>query len=331
MIEQLLTALHRSASDQVAWLALADALEEADDPRAELVRLTTRLRTTQAYEQRDLDEARVQRLIREGMDPCMPRLTVSLNVEMTLIPPGVFMMGAKKGEWDQGAKETPRHPVTLTKPFYLGTHLITQKQYRTLMKSNPSTFLPDPESHYNVPFKSTDTFPVDGISFEMAEEFCERLSARATERRAKRVYRLPTEAEWEYACRAGTSTMFHYGPQLDSRMANFDGNYAFPERQDDGEEIIYLFRTCPVGSFRPNAFGLYDMHGNLWEWCSDRYSDRTYTRAARTDPTGPKRGSSHVLRGGSWIDAGWNCRSATRTYDEALHYVGLRIAMDVPE
>jgi formylglycine-generating enzyme required for sulfatase activity len=315
----------------VAWLALADALEEEGDPRAELVRLTTSLRTKRAYHDRAAHEARVQHLIREGMDPCVPRLTVSLKVEMTLIPPGVFWMGANKGEWDQGRAETPRHQVTLTKPFYLSTFLITQKQYRMLMKSNPSSFIPNPGSHYDVPYESTETFPVDGISFEMAEEFCARLSARATERRAKRVYRLPTEAEWEYACRAGTTTMFHYGNQLDSTMANFDGNYAYPERQDARAEITYLFRTCPVGSFRPNAFGLYDMHGNLWEWCSDWYSHRTHTRRPRTDPTGPKRGSGHVLRGGSWIDAGWNCRSATRSANEALHYVGLRIALDAPE
>jgi uncharacterized protein (TIGR02996 family) len=330
MIEKLLTALHRSASDRVAWLALADALEEEGDARAELVRRTARLCRELEYDERAAEEARVQELIREGMNPCMPRLTVSLKLEMTLLPPGVFWMGADKGEWDNAPAERPRHRVPLTKPFYLSTFLVTQKQYRTLMKNNPSSFVPNPHSHYDVPFPSTDTFPVDGISFEMAEEFCARLSARATERRAGRLYRLPTEAEWEYACRAGTSTMYHYGPQLNSTMANFDGNYAHPERPDPESPIIYLFRTCPVGSFRPNAFGLYDMHGNLWEWCSDRYSTRAYTRRARTDPPGPSRGRSHVLRGGSWIDAGWNCRSASRSGSEALHYVGLRVAMDVP-
>jgi len=329
MIEPLLCALHRCVADPVAWLALADALEEQGDPRAELTRLTTRLRSQLEYDERPTDESRLQRLIRDGLDPCIPRLKVSLGIDMALIPPGICWMGAARGEWHQTRSERPRHPVRITKPFYLSTYLITQKKYRALMRSNPSCFLPNPLGYYDVPYKRTDSFPVDGISFERAMEFCARLSARPAEQKAGRVYRLPTEAEWEYACRAGTSTMFHYGNQLDSTMANFDGHYAHPDRPEEHDQVIYLFRTCPVGSYRPNAFGLFDMHGNLWEWCSDRYSDHAYSpRRLRIDPVGPKRGRFHVLRGGSWIDAGWNCRCASRSRSEALHYVGLRVAMD---
>jgi uncharacterized protein (TIGR02996 family) len=327
MIETLLQALHHSADDPVAWLALADALEEQDDPRAELVRLTNQLREELPSRTRTASTKRVQALLADGLRPCMPTVIASYNIHLTLIPPGKFLMGAKPREWTNILHERPQHQVLLTRPFYIGTYLITQSQYRAVMRSNPSTFLPNPQSHYDVPYDSTDNFPVDGVSYEMAVEFCKRLSARKAEKQARRVYRLPTEAEWEYACRAGTQTIFAYGNQLTSDLANFDGNYAHPKREAGNP--TYHFRPSPVGSYRPNAFGLYDMHGNLWEWCSDWYDRNTYTATLRVDPTGPESGEHHVLRGGSWIDAGWNCRSATRSEREASHYVGLRVVADV--
>jgi uncharacterized protein (TIGR02996 family) len=326
MIEMLLQAMHRSADDDVAWLALADALEEVGDTRAELVRLTTQLRRGLPWRTRMTLTRKLQKLLATGMVPCMPKLTVSQGIELTLIPPGSFQMGSKPREWSNIRHESPQHPVTISRPFYIGTYLITQGQYRAVMRSNPSTFIPNPDSHYDVPVDSTDDFPVDSVSYEMAVAFCEKLSAQKAEKQAGRVYRLPTEAEWEYACRAGTQTMFAFGNQLTSDLANFDGSYAYRKRASGNP--TYLFRTCPVGCYRPNAFGLYDMHGNLWEWCADWYGERVYTSSERVDPRGPESGEYHVLRGGSWIDAGWNCRSATRSEREALHYVGLRVVAD---
>jgi uncharacterized protein (TIGR02996 family) len=328
MIEQLLQALHHAPGDDVAWLALADALEESDDPRAEMTRLTTYLRRHLRGQERKRQEARLQELLAGGMRPCVPTLKVSHGIELTLIPPGVFLMGAKRREEQSEARERPRHEVEITRAFYLSTKLITQAQYRAVTRTNPSTFRPNPRSHYDVPYKSTDDFPVDSVTDTDALAFCEALSARPAEKKAGRVYRLPTEAEWEYACRAGTQTVFAFGDTLHSSQANFDGNYAYPDI--DEAEPTYYHRTCPVGQYGPNGFRLYDVHGQLWEWCSDRFQAKYYATSPRQDPPGPSRGRrDRVLRGGSWIDAGWNCRSATRSDREAVHYVGLRLATSV--
>jgi uncharacterized protein (TIGR02996 family) len=214
MIEQLLQALHHAPGDDVAWLALADALEESDDPRAEMTRLTTFLRRHLRGQERKRQEARLQELLAGGMRPCVPTLKVSHGIELTLIPPGVFLMGAKRREEQSEARERPRHEVEITRAFYLSTKLITQAQYRAVTRTNPSTFRPNPRSHYDVPYKSTDDFPVDSVTDTDALAFCEALSARPAEKKAGRVYRLPTEAEWEYACRAGTQTVFAFGAPL---------------------------------------------------------------------------------------------------------------------
>lgn len=328
MIEQLLQALHHVPGDDLAWLALADALEEASDPRAEMTRLTLSLRRNHLYDGRRRDENHLRRLLASGMVPCVPTMVVSHGIQLTLVPPGVFRMGARRGESSSHRCERPRHVVEITRPFYLGTSTITQDQYVAVMGENPSTFRPNPSSHYDVPFDSTSNFPVDSVDYGEAQAFCDALSALAAESTARRVYRLPTEAEWEYACRAGTQTIFAFGDKLRSSQANFDGNYAYGCRE---ESAAYLHRTCPVGQYRPNAFGLYDMHGNVWEWCSDYFSTGYYSRSPSRDPVGPigRDDAVHVMRGGSWIDAGWNCRSATRSRQEALHYVGFRIAMNV--
>jgi uncharacterized protein (TIGR02996 family) len=321
MVPQLLEALHHSAGDLVAWLALADALEDVDDPRAEMVRLTCALRGKLKSAVREAHQQRLLELLAGGMRPVVPELTVSLGLRLALIPPGTFRMGARPGEDSAEADEFPRHEVVITRPFYLGVMHVTQRQYVELMGRNPSTFVPG--TSYPVRAKSTADYPVDGITFEMAEEFCTLLSRLPEERTAGRTYRLPTEAEWEYACRACTRTAFAFGDTLNSRQANFDGNYPYG-RSARGR---YLRRTCKAGSFAPNAFGLYDMHGQLCEWCSDRYQIDYYATSPRQDPQGPETGQRGVLRGGSWIDNGWHCRSADRSTREAAHYVGLRVAM----
>jgi formylglycine-generating enzyme required for sulfatase activity len=140
--------------------------------------------------------------------------------------------------------------------------------------------------------RKTARFPVDTVCWYDAVSFCERLSALPEEKAAGRVYRLPTEAEWEYACRAGTKTPFHYGKALSSRQANFDGNLPY----GSAPKGPYLGRTCEVRSYKPNDFGLYQMHGNLYQWCSDWYGEDYYTHSPRKDPTGPEKGKYHVLR-----------------------------------
>ena len=165
-----------------------------------------------------------------------------------------------------------------------------------------------------------------------AVEFCRKLSALPEERAAGRVYRLPTEAEWEYACRAGTQTPFHYGDSLSSHQANFKGTVPY----GDGEKGPFLKRTTPVGSFTPNAFGLYDMHGNVWEWCLDWYQVNTYEKssaggATLADPIGPDYGTSRSIRGGGWYSDATDCRSAFRYSDhpDGIFYVlGMRVVVE---
>src|SRR5262249_17753345 len=170
--------------------------------------------------------------------------------------------------------------------------------------------------------------PVENLNWEDAVEFCRRLSELPAEREAGRVYRLPTEAEWEDACRAGTTTAFHYGPGLASRQANMHGGqpYFAPAGPN-------LERTTRVGSYRPNAFGLYDMHGNVWEWCADWYDERYFNRVPATDPVGPEEGTNRSQRGGCWGAYGECCRSAYRNSsdppDRRLNCVGMRVAMTV--
>jgi len=320
-VATLLEALHVAPGDDVAWLALADALEEEGDPRAEMTRLVASLRRQPDGDERYAAEERLLGLLAGGNRPVVPTLTVSLGMRLALIPPGVFTMGARDDEINSEDFEKPRHEVEITRGYYLGVTHVTQRQYEGLIGDNPSTFVPG--CSYPVRARSTANYPVDGISLELAEGFCRAMSALPEERAAGRVYRLPTEAEWEYACRAGTSTLFAFGDQMSSRQANFDGNYPHGDSPRGG----YLRRTRPVGAYPPNAFGLHDMHGQLCEWASDRFGQTYYAESPREDPAGPRAGSRGVMRGGSWIDAGWNCRAATRSEREALHYCGLRVAM----
>ena len=205
-------------------------------------------------------------------------------MEFKLTPAGKFIMG----EGDQA------HEVTLTKPFKMGVHEVTQTQYERLMGVNPSHF------------KGAEN-PVENVSWDDAVEFCRKLSQLPAEKAAGNVYRLPTEAEWEYACRAGTTTKFSFGDD-DSEGRWFWylelGDYAWYRENSDN-------KTHPVGSKQPNAWGLYDMHGNVWEWCQDWHGDDP--SGAVTDPAGPASGSFRVIRGGSWYDSAEDCRSAYRS------------------
>jgi formylglycine-generating enzyme required for sulfatase activity len=202
-----------------------------------------------------------------------------VTMKLALIPAGKFMMGSPESEWDRYANEGPQHEVTISKPFYLGVYEVTQEQYQALMGRNPS-------------YSKGPTNPVELVSWDDAREFCRRLSEK-TGRKA----RLPTEAEWEYACRAGTRTRFSFG-DADGAL----GDYAW---YGDSRGS-----THPVGQKKPNPWGLYDMHGNVGEWCGDWYGE--YTPDSATDPTGPISGSERVERGGTWGYDPWSCRSAWR-------------------
>ena len=207
----------------------------------------------------------------------LPESADSIGMEFKLIPAGTFTMGEGK----------EAHKVTLTKPFKMGVHEVTQDQYEQVMGVNPSDF------------KGANN-PVEMVSWEEAVEFCRRLSELPAEKAAGNVYRLPTEAEWEYACRAGTTTKYSFGDD-ESELRD----HAWCSENSD-------VQTHRVGSKKPNAWGLYDMHGNVYEWCQDRHGD--YPSGSVTDPTGPAVGSDRVLRGGGWDTPAEICRSAFRLW-----------------
>ncbi len=234
-------------------------------------------------------------------------ITNSIGMELALIPPGKFLMGSPASEAERDADES-QHEVAITRPFHLGVFEVTQAQYQKVMGKNPAFFNP---ANGGGP-----DHPVEQVVWQDALAFCQKLSGLAEEKSAGRAYRLPTEAEWEYACRAGTTTVCHFGDALSSKQANFNGN--FPH---GGEKGPYLAKTNKVGSYPANAFGLHDMHGNVWEWCSDWYDPDYYRQSPREDPQGPAKGVLatgfredfyRVARGGCWIEEGRGCRAAYR-------------------
>jgi formylglycine-generating enzyme required for sulfatase activity len=253
----------------------------------------------------------------------------SIGMKLKLIPKGDFMMGSPKDEKDRSEDEGPQHRVWITKPFYMGVYTVTQKQYEKVMSENPSYFSASGGGKERVKGLDTDDFPVDSVSWHDAKKFCDKLSALPKEKKAGRVYRLPREAEWEYACRAGTTTPFHYGKSLSSEQANFDGNYPY----GGADKGPYLKRPSKVGSYKPNAWGLYDMHGNVWQWCQDWYKKDYYAESDKEDPKGPESGTARVLRGGSRYSNGWVCRAADRgrfVPGRRLDIVGFRVVCVAP-
>jgi formylglycine-generating enzyme required for sulfatase activity len=222
-------------------------------------------------------------------------------------------MGSSDDEPGRFAWEGPQTRVTFSSGFWMGQHEVTQGQYLAVMGSNPSFFTPANGYDQNL------NRPVDRVNWFGAVNYCTTLTTQ--ERAAGRlpsgyVYRLPTEAEWEYACRAGTATSFNYGPALRSGMANFNGVYEFPPCEQQQFFCLnpagtYLQRPTTVGSYAPNAWGLYDMHGNVWEWCSDWWS-ASLPGGSVINPTGPSTGSQRVIRGGSWYSYAFNCRATER-------------------
>jgi uncharacterized protein (TIGR02996 family) len=320
--EALLQAIHDSPGDDTPRLVLADWLEEHDQhQRAELLRLQVVLRTISRGPERLAREKRVQELLAGGVRPCVPEVVNSLGMRLALIPPGSFLMGAAERRPGDSQDEQPQHEVEISRAFYLGVTEVTQEQYEKVMVSNPSYFAAGAAREGNNRLGAdvdTRSFPVDSVSHEDATELCRRLSALPAEKRAGRRYRLPSEAEWEYACRAGIfSTDYHFGAKLESSQANFSG----------------AGRSVAVASFGPNAWGLFDMHGNVWEWCADWYHKDYYKTSPRRDPTGPTSGARRVIRGGGWTGSVHLCRASLRGHNsaDARHsYNGCRVVLEVP-
>ena len=233
-------------------------------------------------------------LIGEGVQP----------LRMMLIPPGSFLMGSPEDEQERLDREGPQHEVTLTR-FFLAKYPVTQAQWRAVaaMPQVKRNLKPDPSS-----FKGDDR-PVERVSWYDAVEFCERLTNHTN-----RQYRLPSEAEWEYACRANTTTPFHFGETLSTDYANYNGSNEEYGAYGPGVRGEYRQETTPVGFFEVcNEYGLSDMHGNVWEWCQDDWHE-SY-EGAPSDGSAWVEGDSEeskIIRGGSWdLDPGF-CRSASR-------------------
>ena len=233
------------------------------------------------------------------------------GVEMTLmlIPAGEFEMGSLSSE-EGREREERLHRVQITQPFYVSATEITQAQYEAVAGDNPSEFVDAAN-------------PVDSVSWEDAVSFCQTLTERTG-----RTAGLPTEAQWEYVCRAGTDTPFHTGETISTDQANYDGNYTY----GDGVEGEVRKKTIPAGSLAANAWGLYDMHGNVWEWCTDWYGASYYAKSPSADPQGPDEGKVRVLRGGSWYNSPKYFRSAARSRFAATRgnsYIGFRVIVDI--
>jgi formylglycine-generating enzyme required for sulfatase activity len=224
-----------------------------------------------------------------------------VNLEMVYIKAGSFEMGSNERD-----TETPIHRVNIPH-FYMGKYTITQQQYQAIMGINPARF-------------KGQNHPVESVSWDDAIEFCQKLSQRTGKQ-----YDIPSESQWEYACRAGTTTPFYYGETITADLANYDGNYNTYEKALRGK---YREQTTEVGNFPPNVFGLYDMHGNVWEWCLDTWHENYNGAPSDGSKWINNNNYSHLLRGGAWYDLPFNCRSAYRignAHVRRLDCIGIRV------
>jgi uncharacterized protein (TIGR02996 family) len=299
-LDSLLEGIVTEPSAEDRWHVVADWLEEHDDPRrAELLRLHRRLLATccepDRHPERATWQARVVDLLARGVRPCVPQQTLLLGkrsqipITFAWVSPGSFLMGCPPDE--EGAEEDePLHRVTLSRGFWLAVHPVTQAQWRRVNGRNPSQQFRDDRSR-----------PADRVTWTHCQDFCRRLGEMTGQR-----FRLPTEAEWEYACRAGTTTPFFFGETISVDQANYRGEL----RYGRGRKGLYRGKPTPVGTFPPNAWGLYDLHGNVREWCQDW--EGAYPDDRVVDPAGAEDGTERVLRGGSWRSHPMACRSARR-------------------
>jgi formylglycine-generating enzyme required for sulfatase activity len=229
-----------------------------------------------------------------------------IKLEMIAIPGGTFWMGSPANEAERDSDEGPQHQVTVPS-FFMGKYPLTQAQYQAIMGHNPSYFI-------------GNNRPVENVSWDDAVRFCQKLSQRTGKN-----YRLPSEAEWEYACRAGTKTPFSFGDNITTDLVNYDGTYPYKS----APKGKYREQTTDVGTFPPNAFGLYDMHGNVWEWCEDDWHENYIDAPTDGSAWNSQSGSNtKLLRGGSWRYNAWYCRSADRlgfSRDARDNFFGFRV------
>jgi len=223
----------------------------------------------------------------------------TIGMELVLIPSGSFRMGGDKKHEQAEDHENPRHVVKISKAFFMGKYAVTQKQWSEIKPNNPSEFI-------------SDARPVERVSWNDVQDFIQKLNMKEETDR----YRLPTEAEWEYAARAGSESAYSFGP--DTHMLS---QYAWYRKNSGG-------KTHPVGQLNPNAWGLYDMHGNVHEWCQDWFDRNYYSHSPANDPSGPSTGLAKALRGGDWGSQDWYCRCASRSLsspDRRSNRLGFRL------
>lgn len=252
-----------------------------------------------------------------------------LKLKLVWCPPGTFTMGSQPGE-DEYRTNEGQVETTLSRGFWIGKYEVTQGEWEQLMKSNPSEFSSTGQAKYKIFGKVTLRFPVESLLVEEAVDFCQRLTEQ--ERAAGRLptnweYALPTEAQWEYACRAGTTTATAFGDQLGSVDANFKGFVPY----NGAKRGPFLFRTTNVGTYRGNAWGIHDMHGNVWEFCAGWYTDEA---RGGSDPEPATSGTYRIGKGGSWFHDGRYSRSAFRYWIEPemrQGTVGFRVALTEKE
>lgn len=274
--------------DKPLRLAFSDWLEERGDPRGELARLIQALTGSIDFANRDSLENRIRMLVGKGVQPIGPFVTNALGMRFVWISSGTFAMGSPYTE-NERFEDERQHEVLLTQGFFFATQLVTQACWRQVMGKN--------RGHFTGP-----QLPVDSVSWYDCQEFLQKLGEQDGHR-----YRLPREAEWEYACRAGTSLPFFFGETISPEQANYDGSFTYAS----GTEGRFLNRTSLVGSYPPNAWGLFDMHGNLNEWCADvyaEYPEREIVEPSYEEPDG----DIYVIRGGSFYSRPTYLRSASR-------------------
>jgi formylglycine-generating enzyme required for sulfatase activity len=309
-----LEAVSIRLSGQTMSVDLASAMEVTVTPAGEDERVACRLVVRQGqkeiYRQSEsLGTADLRSIAVNG----------DVTIKLIRIEPGEFLMGSHDPDPFARANEKPQHLVRISKAFYLGAHEVTQGQYRAVMGENPSRF------------NTSDDLPVERVSWRNAIMFCNKLSERDGRKPYYRIdrdkgmvaggngYRLPSEAEWEYACRAGTTTVYPFGDD-----AGALGEYAWhgPNSQS---------KTHPVGQKRTNRWGLHDMLGNVWEWCADRLGEHYYASSPAADPPGDSLASTELLRGGSWDNHPKDCRPAFRQGSSPGgqgENIGFRVATD---
>jgi prepilin-type processing-associated H-X9-DG protein len=245
-------------------------------------------------------------------------LTNSIGMAFVQIPAGEFEMGIPdRGNSGSPPPECPAHPVRITRPVWMGRHEVTRHAFRTVMGSDPSQS--DTTVEPAEAADDSDRMPVDFVTWHEAVDFCRKLSDQPAERAAGRKYRLPTEAEWEYACRAGSDKPYEWHQQ---RQAG--------DESGENSGILPSLPLKPVGSYPPNAFGLYDMRGNVWEWCADWFDRSYYSRSPVNDPQGPATGYIKVVRGGDWIFVGEPCliNYTVMPPARANRFIGFRVVCE---